>query len=102
MIVINKIASGGSPFSFANVVRVNVIVLITEIPVLINQGSKTKQKLTLGYLSNTNATAEHEVDLICEGENENRITLVDENGVILNEEEGMIVEKKSGHGRLGD
>ncbi|PHU29204.1 hypothetical protein BC332_01297 [Capsicum chinense] len=65
-------------------------------------GSKTKQKLTLGYLSNTNATAEHEVDLICEGENENRITLVDENGVILNEEEGMIVEKKSGHGRSGD
>ncbi|KAM3397642.1 hypothetical protein P3S68_001155 [Capsicum galapagoense] len=80
-------------------VKIGKLVIFT---VNMLMGSKTKQKLTLGYLSNTNATAEHEVDLICEGENENRITLVDENGVILNEEEGMIVEKKSGHGRLGD
>ncbi|PHT53348.1 hypothetical protein CQW23_07810 [Capsicum baccatum] len=63
------------------------------------KGSKTKKETTLGYLSNANATAGHEVDLICQGENEKRITLDGQTGVILNEEEGMIVKKKVGRGR---
>lgn len=56
------------------------------------RGSKTKKEITLGYLSNANATSGH-------GENEKRITMAGQSGVILIEEEGMIV-KKDRRGRL--
>lgn len=61
------------------------------------RGSKTKKKITLGYMSN--ATSGHEVDVMCQGENEKRITMAGQNGVILNEEQGMIVKKKDRRGR---
>ncbi|KAL3342276.1 hypothetical protein AABB24_026344 [Solanum stoloniferum] len=61
------------------------------------RGSKTKKKITLGYMSNP--TSGHEVDVMCQGEFEKRITMAGQNGVILNEEQGMIVKKKDRRGR---
>ncbi|TMW87570.1 hypothetical protein EJD97_019779 [Solanum chilense] len=58
------------------------------------RGSKTKKKVTLAYMSNANATTGHDVDVMCQGENEKRITMAGQNGVILNEDQGMIVKKK--------
>uniref|UniRef100_A0A3Q7GA66 Uncharacterized protein n=1 Tax=Solanum lycopersicum TaxID=4081 RepID=A0A3Q7GA66_SOLLC len=63
------------------------------------RGSKTKKKVTLAYMSNANATTGHEVDVMCQGEYEKRITMAGQNGVILNEDQGMIVKKKDRRGR---
>ncbi|XP_060203881.1 uncharacterized protein LOC132632087 isoform X1 [Lycium barbarum] len=63
------------------------------------RGSKTKKEITLGYWSNANATSGHEVDVVCQGENEKRISMAGQSGVLLNEEEGMVVKKKNRSGR---
>ncbi|KAJ8536890.1 hypothetical protein K7X08_035291 [Anisodus acutangulus] len=63
------------------------------------RGSKTKKEITLGYLSNANTTSGHEVDVMCQGESEKRITMTGQSGVIVKEEEGMIVKKKDRRGR---
>ncbi|KAK4362932.1 hypothetical protein RND71_018173 [Anisodus tanguticus] len=62
-------------------------------------GSKTKKEITLGYLSNADTTSGHEVDVMCQGENEKRITMTGQSVVIVKEEERMIVKKKDRRGR---